>query len=91
LSQVNNELWVGDKKGLTHILSTGDFSEKAVIEKKHNHQVNVMKTSRDGKHVASGDTYRYIYVFNAETKEEVGCFTYHTAKIIHLDFNKDST
>ena len=50
-----------------------------------------MSVSRDGKLVASGDTYRYIYVFNAETKEEVGCYPFHTAKINHLDFNKDAT
>jgi WD40 repeat protein len=84
-------LWVGDKKGLLHILDGNDLSQKSVIEKKHNHAVSVVKSSVDGKLVASGDAYRYIYVFDAETKQEVGCYPYHQAKILGLDFNKDST
>lgn len=91
MTQVNDEIWVGDKKGTIHILNSGDLSQKTTIEKKHNHSVTVLKTSKDGKYVASGDSYRYIYVFNSESKEEAGCFTYHTARIISLDFNHDST
>ena len=30
-------------------------------------------------------------MFNAETKTEVACFTYHTARILTLDFNRDSS
>ncbi|CDW71723.1 wd repeat-containing protein 1 [Stylonychia lemnae] len=91
LAQAGVELWVGDKKGLIHCLSIADLSEQSLIEKKHNHSVSVMKASRDGQLVASGDSYRYIYVFSAETKAEVACFTYHTAKILTLDFNRDSS
>ena len=72
-------------------MNAGDLTLKTTIEKKHNHSVTVMKASKDGKLVASGDSYRYIYVFNAETKEEVGCYTYHTARVTSLDFNKDGT
>ena len=86
-----NEIWLGDKKGLLHLLDGTDLSHKQLIDKKHNHTVTCMAISKDGKLVASGDAYRYIYVFNSDTKEEVGCFTYHTSKIIHLDFNHDST
>ncbi len=67
------------------------MSQKATIEKKHNHSVTIMNVSKDGRFVASGDSYRYIYVFNAETKEETNCFAYHTSRILHLDFNQDST
>lgn len=91
LTQVNDEVWVGDKKGIIQVLNVGDLSLKTTIEKKHHHTISCMKVSRDGKFVASGDSYRYIYIFNAETKEKVGCFTYHTAKIISLDFSKDSS
>lgn len=87
LTQVNDEVWVGDKKGIIHVLNCGDLSQKATIEKKHNHSVTILRTSKDGRFVASGDSYRYIYVFNAETKEETHCFTYHTARILSLDFN----
>jgi WD40 repeat protein len=90
-SDFTKELWVGDKKGLIHVLDVSDMSERELIEKKHNHQVTVMKTSRDGKLIASGDSYRYIYVFDTETRTEVGCYPYHSAKIIHLDFNKEGT
>jgi len=41
--------------------------------------------------MATGDAYRYIYVFNAETRQETHCFTYHSAKIIELNFNNDAT
>jgi hypothetical protein len=60
-----NELWVGDKKGILHILDASSFEEKALIEKKHNYGISIIKTSPDGQLVASGDVYRYIYVFNA--------------------------
>lgn len=86
-----NELWIGDKKGLLHIIDASSFSEKTLIEKKHNHGISVIKSSPDGRLVASGDAYRYIYVFNAETKEQVGCYAYHTARITGLQFNKDAS
>jgi WD40 repeat protein len=85
-----NELWVGDKKGSLHVLDGNNFATKTVIEKKHNHGISSMAASLDGKLVASGDSYRYIYVFNTETKEEVGCFPYHSAKVLSLNFSKDS-
>lgn len=62
-----NEVWVGDKKGVIHILDCVELNQKSCIEKKHNHALSYMTTSLDGKLVASGDSYRYIYVFNAET------------------------
>lgn len=90
-NHVTNELWVGDKKGLLHILDASTFEQKALIEKKHNHGISIIKTSPDGQLVASGDSYRYIYVFNAQSKEEVGCYAYHTARITGLEFNKDNS
>lgn len=83
------EVWVGDKKGVIHILNASDFTQKSTIEKKHNHSLSVMTTSRDGKLVASGDAYRYIFVFDAETQQEVGCYPHHTSKVLHLNFSKD--
>ena len=44
-----------------------------------------MCTSNDGKLVATGDNYRYIYVFNTESKEEVGCYPYHKSAIIFME------
>jgi len=76
-SAVTNELWVGDKKGILHIIDGVELTQKSTIEKKHNHAISVIKASQDGKFFASGDAYRYIYVFNSETKEEVGCYPYH--------------
>ena len=46
-----------------------------------------MCCSNDGKLIASGDHYRYIYVFNAETKEEIGCFPNHKSAILYLAFS----
>ena len=90
-SEATHELWIGDKKGTINILNAEDFTLKQTIEKKHNHAISYMAVSKLGKLVASGDGYRYIYVFNAETKEEVGCYAYHTSKIIHLEFNSDAS
>jgi WD40 repeat protein len=88
----SGEVWVGDKKGLIHIYGAENLTQqKALIEKKHNHGISVMANSQDGKLIASGDSYRYIYVFNTETKEEVGCFPYHTSKVIGLNFNRAGT
>lgn len=47
--------------------------------------------SRDGKLIATGDSYRYIYVFDTETKEEKAVFTYHSSKILEMNFNKEGT
>lgn len=36
----------------------------------------------------------YIQIFikiNIETKEDVGCYPYHAAKIVELSFNKDAS
>lgn len=91
LTATFDEVWIGDKKGLIHILNQEDLSQKSLIEKKHNHAISVMTTSIDGTQVASGDAYRYIYVFKTDTKEESGCFAYHTSKIIGLNFNREGT
>ena len=91
LNSLHSELWVGDKKGTIHILDANTFAEKSCIEKKHNHGISIVKSSPDGKLVASGDVYRYIYVFNAETKQEVGCYAYHTARITGLEFTQDNS
>jgi len=68
-----------------------EFKETSAIEKKHSQGVTAMAASPGGQFIASGDNYRYIYVFNAETKEEVACFTHHTAKVTGLVFNPSST
>ena len=46
-----------------------------------------MCVSQDGEFIASGGSYRYIYVFNAKTKEEVGCYPYHKSAILFMQFN----
>jgi WD40 repeat protein len=63
-SVLTNELWVGDKKGLIHILDSDSLEKTHTIEKKHNNGITTMTSSRDGNLIASGDSYRYIYVFN---------------------------
>jgi hypothetical protein len=59
-------LWVADKKGCIHILKSDDFSEVGTFAK-HTQAVNVMTVSKDGKKIASGDSYRYTYVCDAES------------------------
>lgn len=90
-SHFTNEIWVGDKKGLIHILDANSFEKVNTIEKKHNHGITYMTASKDGKLIATGDSYRYIYVFNVESKDEIACFPYHTSHINHLDFNGDGS
>lgn len=90
-SALTNELWVGDKAGTLQILGGDDLALVSSIAKKHNHTISVVTSSSDGKLVASGDVYRYIQVFEADTKKVVGTYTYHASKIIHLAFSKDGT
>ena len=57
-SAASKELWVGDKKGMLHVLSAADFTCVHKIEK-HSKAITCIISSLDGTHVASGDGYRY--------------------------------
>ena len=48
-----------------------------------------MAVSADGKKIASGDAYRYTYVFDAESHEEMGKFAFHPASLLNLAFSDD--
>jgi WD40 repeat protein len=57
-SAVSKELWIGDKKGMLHVLNTADFACVHKIEK-HSKTVTCITASNDGALIASGDGYRY--------------------------------
>ena len=86
-SSVTKELWVGDKKGILHVLSTADFSEVHAIEK-HSKAVTCITVSPDGSQIASGDAYRYQYTWDASTRAMVGEYGFQKDKITSLRYNK---
>lgn len=57
-------IWVGDKKGSIFVLDAASLDEKHKHENKHSKAVTVI--SSNAKMVASGDAYRYFFVFNNE-------------------------
>jgi hypothetical protein len=63
-----NSIWVGDKKGNLHIFDA-NLTEIKKIEGKHSKAVTIVASN--GKLVASGDAYRYNFVWDGETYEEV--------------------
>jgi WD40 repeat protein len=81
-------LWVADKKGCIHILKSDDFSEVGTFAK-HTQAVNVMTVSKDGKQIASGDSYRYTYVCDAESMLDTAHYAFHPASILDLSFSDD--
>jgi len=89
-SIATGELWVGDKKGVVHVLKGDDFSEVATFTK-HTQEIRAMAASADGKLIASGDSYRYTYVIDAESKEDVQSFAFQAATVWSLAFSPDGT
>ncbi len=75
-------IWVGDKDGKIHILDHS-LTEVKLIEGKHKKAISVMASN--GKVVASGDSYRYTFVFDGVTLEELFNFgDTHTDKLYDL-------
>lgn len=89
-STVTKELWIGDKKGGIHVLNASDFSTVHKIEQ-HSKAITVITCSLDGTQIASGDGYRYQYVWDAQTREQKGEYGFQKDKITSLNFNKDGT
>ena len=57
-AQSSKQLWIGDKKGLLHVINASDFKTQQTIEK-HSKAVTVLTANHEGTQVASGDGYRY--------------------------------
>jgi len=74
-------IWVGDKKGSLHVFDL-QLTEVNLIEGKHSKAVTVVASN--GKQVASGDAYRYIFVHDGQTLEELFNTGDHKDKILDL-------
>jgi WD40 repeat protein len=88
INHSNNELYIGADDGHIHIY---DLSLNFIGKNKfHMGEVTVIKISHNEKLVASGDNVKFIYVWNAETKEVV-CdrFSYHSSKVFDIDWSQD--
>jgi len=64
-----DNLWIGDKNGSIFILDPSSLDEKHKIEKKHNKAIT--RIAANGKLVATGDAYRYTFVWNNEDFSEL--------------------
>ena len=89
VNENNGEVLIGDKKGKLHILDM-NFEQKSVSDF-HFGEFSAMKLSPDGKAIASGDSQKYIKVWDAETKAIINdrC-GFHSAKIFDLNWSEDS-
>ena len=83
------EVLIGDKKGKLHILDM-NFEQKSVSDF-HFGEFSAMKLSPDNKLIASGDSQKYIKVWDAVTKAVVNdrC-GFHSAKIFELNWSENS-
>jgi WD40 repeat protein len=80
-----NQIWIGDKKGNLHVFDAS-VSEIKAIEGKHSKAVTVVASN--GKVVASGDAYRYMYVWDGESHEELFSSGDHKDKILDIFFTE---
>ena len=76
-----NQIWIGDKKGTLHVFDA-QVTEVKAIEGQHSKAVTVIASN--GKVVASGDAYRYMHVWDAETYEELFKTGDHKDKILDI-------
>jgi hypothetical protein len=77
----NDQVWTGDKKGVLRVY-TSDFTDIKTIEGKHSKAVTAIASNN--KVVASGDAYRYMFVFDGESHEELFSSGDHKDKILDL-------
>ena len=89
VNEALGEVLIGDKKGKLHILDM-NFEQKSVMEM-HFGEFASMRLSPDGKTIASGDSQKYIKVWDAESKKIVNdrC-GYHSSKIFDLNWSENS-
>ena len=77
-----NFIWVGDQKGNLIVLDR-DLTEVKRIDAAHSQKVT--KIISDGKHVFSGDAYRYIKVYDGASHEQVASWGDSGFQIKDLD------
>lgn len=81
-----SNIWLGDNKGFIYTLDAASLDEKKKQESHNGKGVKVM--SANSKYVASGDAYRYIWIWDNETMEEYFNHGVHKDRIISLDMNE---
>lgn len=89
-SNGKGEIWVGDKQGVIHVLKQ-DSGEEITQLKKHTKGVNEISVSPCGTKIASGDAYRYIYVWDVETKDVFATLGEHKDVIKCLSWSHDGS
>ena len=89
VNEALGEVLIGDKRGKLHILDM-NLEQKSVMEM-HFGEFASMRLSPDGKTIASGDSQKYIKVWDAESKKIVNdrC-GYHSSKIFDLNWSENS-
>lgn len=91
VSKVTGEIWVSDPKNSVFVYKLdGELKEVHKFDK-HQAKVTVLSVSADGKFVASGDDYRYIFVHDAESKAEVQMLAHHKSGLRHVELSADGS
>lgn len=76
-----DNIWIGDKSGVVHVLDASSFAEKTKFEGQHSKTVDSIASN--GKTVASGDAYRYICVWDNATLEKLAEYC-HKDRIVSI-------
>lgn len=64
MTVAGDNLWIGDKKGNISVHESSSLAKKHEITGKHTKEVTCLHSH--GNRVASGDAYRYVWVWNNE-------------------------
>ena len=62
-----------------------------MLADKHSKGITCMARSHDGSKIASGDLYRYIYIWDTASKVDITAIGEHKDKITSVNFSKDDT
>lgn len=88
INENSNEIYIGAQDGHVHVKNLNlEFISK---HKFHMSEISVVKVSNNGQLVASGDTTKNIYIWNASSKEVVNNrFVFHSAKVFDIAWSQD--
>jgi WD40 repeat protein len=89
-SKSQQQVWIGDKKGVVHVHNAIDGAEVQKYEK-HTKTVSSICVSEDGTKAASGDMYRYFHVYDCASLEIIGEHGYHKGTLYSVSLSEDGS
>ena len=79
------EIWFGCTNGKIHHINGTELNH-------HTHEVTAIAVSPDGAYLASGDSNRYVLLWNAKDNTLLfDNWVYHTSRVTCMDWSPDSS